>query len=160
MRNDSLLFPLDGGRGFGTDVVGHAVHAFDFVDDFIGHLGQEIVGQMGPIGGHGIGGGDSPEHHGLFVGALVAHHADRLHGQQNDAGLPYLVVEAPVAQALDKDVVGFLQDADFFGGDVAQYSHPQARTREGMTADQVLGHAQLAAHTAYLVLEEPLERFA
>lgn len=49
------LFPLDCGRGFGGDVVANAVDAADLVDDVVADAGHEIVGQMGPVGGHGVG---------------------------------------------------------------------------------------------------------
>lgn len=54
----AALFPLDGGRWLGGDVVGHAVDAADLADDFVGYVGQEVVGQAGPVGCHGVGGGD------------------------------------------------------------------------------------------------------
>ena len=31
-----VSFPLDGSRGFGADIVNHAVDTMDFVDDSIG----------------------------------------------------------------------------------------------------------------------------
>ena len=49
------LFPLDGGRWLGGDVIAHAVYAAHLVDDVVAHLGHEVVGQSGPVGGHCIG---------------------------------------------------------------------------------------------------------
>ena len=37
------LFPFDGRRRFGADVVDHAVYAFHFIDDIAGDARQEFV---------------------------------------------------------------------------------------------------------------------
>ena len=88
------LFPLDGGRWLGGDVVDYAVHAANLVDDLVADLRQEFVGEVYPVGGHAVGGDDGAQGHAVLVRALVAHHAYTLHGQQHHAGLPYLVVPA------------------------------------------------------------------
>ena len=54
------LFPLDGGGGFGGDVVDYAVYAADFVDDLVAGVGQELVGEMYPVGRHTVGGNHCP----------------------------------------------------------------------------------------------------
>ena len=125
----------------------------------------------------------------MLVGALVAHHAHGADGGEEDgARLPDLVVERDLdfavlhvgrnagsqhtasllaaephlvlTQATDVDVVGILEDAHLLGRDVAQDADGEARTREGMARDEVLGHTHRAAHAAHLVLEEPLQRLA
>ena len=115
---------------------------------------------MGPVGGHGVGGGDGAEGYGAFVCALVAHYAYALDGEEYHSGLPDLVVESGVAEALDEDVVGILEDAYFLGGDVAEDADGETRAREGMAGDEVFGHAECAAHGADLVLEEEAEGLA
>ena len=60
----------------------------------------------------------------------------------------------------DVDIVCILQNAHLFTCDIAQNSHSKARPREGVTLNQMLGHLQLVAHTAHLVLEQPPQRFA
>ena len=153
--------PLYRRRWLRRDVVADAVDALHLVDDVVRDLCQEVVGQVRPVGCHGIGAGDGSERYGIVVGALVAHHADAPHvGEQDGACLPYLVVETPVAQGLDEDVVGLLQDAHLLGRDSTEDTDGQAGTGEGMAAYEVLGDAKLTAHTAHLVLEEPLQRFA
>ena len=44
-------FPLDGGGGFAGDVVDDAVDAADFVDDPAGNRAQDLVGDVGEVGG-------------------------------------------------------------------------------------------------------------
>ena len=156
-----FLFPFDGRRRLRRDVVANAVDTLHLVDDVVRDLGKELVGQVSPVGSHGIGAGDGAECHGILVGAFVAHHAYAPHiGEQDGACLPYLVVESPVAEALDEDVVGILQDAHLLGCDGAEDAHGQSRSGEGMASDEVFGDAELSAHAAHLVLEEPLQRLA
>ena len=97
----------------------------------------------------------------MLVGALVAHHAYGAYGgEQHDARLPDVIVEPPLAQATDIDVVGLLEYAHLLGRDVAQDADGKSRSGEGMPGDEMLGHAQLTAHAAHLVLEEPLQGLA
>ena len=152
------LFPLDGRGRLGGDVVDAAVHAAHAADDGIGDFGQEVVGQRCPGGRHAVGRVDGTQGHDVLVGALVAHDADAPDRQKHDAGLPYFVVEAVVAQALDEDVVGFLEDADFLGGDVAEDAHAQAGAGEGMAADEAVGDAEGAANAPHFVLEQQAQR--
>ncbi len=49
-----MLFPLDGRRRLGADVVNHPVDTPDLVDDAVGDACQEILGKPGPIRRHGI----------------------------------------------------------------------------------------------------------
>jgi len=46
------LFPLDGGRRLGADIVGHPVDAPHFVDDPIRYPSQDLVGHVIPVRGH------------------------------------------------------------------------------------------------------------
>lgn len=84
--------PLDSCRWLGGDVVGDAVHAAHFVDDLVGNFGKEVVGEAGPVGSHGVGGGNGAECHGAFIGAFIAHNAHALYGEEYHSGLPYLVI--------------------------------------------------------------------
>ena len=115
---------------------------------------------MGPVSGHGVGGGDGAECYGTLVGAFVAHYAYALHGEQNDACLPHFVVESPVAESLNEDVVSFLEYLHFLGGDVAEDAHCQTGAGEGMAGDEVFGHAELATNGAHFVFEEQAQGFA
>ena len=140
------------------------------VDDVGRHLCHKLVGQVRPVGRHGVGAGHGAQCHGTLVSALVAHHAHALYGQKHHARLPNLVVKAllaafrvggfPFAQPADKDVVGILQHAHLLGRDVAENTHCQAGTGEGVARNEMLGHSELAAHAAHFVLKEPFERFA
>ena len=103
----------------------------------------------------------------MLIGALVAHHPHTTHGAQQDGScLPHLVVETFAIitniceHVLNVDIIGFLEYADSLAGDIAKDAHRQTRAREWMSLDETVGHAQLATHTAHLVLEQPLKRLA
>ena len=55
------LLPLDRCRRFGGDVVHYAVDPFDLVDDVVADLGEEVIREMEPVGGHGVGGDNGAE---------------------------------------------------------------------------------------------------
>ena len=67
-REDAGSFPLDRRRRLGADVVHHAVHALHFVDDPRRNAGQQVVGQVAPVGRHEILGLDRPNGQGVFIG--------------------------------------------------------------------------------------------
>lgn len=51
----TTLFPLDGRRRLGTDIVDHAVDALDLINDPVGNLAEQFRGKLHPIRGHAIG---------------------------------------------------------------------------------------------------------
>ena len=75
--------PLDCARWFAGDVVTNPVDAFDFVADSIRDTRQQFLGKPHPVGSHAVLTFDDAKHDGVFVGPLVAHHANRLHRKQN-----------------------------------------------------------------------------
>ena len=97
------------------------------------------------IGGHAVDRGDGAQRADEFVGAAVAHDADGLHRQQHGEGLPDGVVEAGLADLVEIDRVGLAQDFELFAGDAAGAADGEARSREGMAADEMLRQAELLA---------------
>ena len=87
------LLPLDRCRRFGGDVVHHAVDPFDLVDDVVADLGEEVIREMEPVGGHGVGGDNGAESHRILVGAFITHHSHTLDRQQDNPGLPDGVIK-------------------------------------------------------------------
>ena len=61
------LFPLDGSRRLGGDVVDAAVDALDLVDNAVGNSGKKVVGESVPIGSHVVGGLHAADGSGLCV---------------------------------------------------------------------------------------------
>ena len=75
--------PLDRAGWFAGDVVTDAVDAFDFVADAARNAREQFVRKPDPVGSHAVLTFDDSKHDRIFVSALVAHHTDRLYGQQN-----------------------------------------------------------------------------
>ena len=113
---------------------------------------------MYPVGGHAVGRSDGPQGHTAFVGPLVAHHADALHGQQHGARLPHLVVKIPAAQRVDIDFVHLLQHGHLFGCHFAQDTDSQPRSGERMAAQDQRVDAERTSHAPHLVLAEQSQR--
>ena len=70
------------------------------------------------------------------------------------------ILHFPVTQALNENIVGFLQSMHLLRCYIPQDADSQSRTGERMTGNQMFGHSQFASHAAYFVLEQPLQRFA
>src|SRR3712207_1923275 len=71
--------PFYGPRRLARDVQGDAVDAGDLVDDAVGDLLQQVVGQAGSVCRHRVVGGDGPDHDGVRVGSGVAHDRSEEH---------------------------------------------------------------------------------
>src|SRR3954469_1081846 len=74
----TFLFPFNRRWRFAADVVDDSVYAFDFVDDASGDAGKQIVGEVGPVGGHEVVGGYAADGDDVVIRAGVAHDADAL----------------------------------------------------------------------------------
>lgn len=69
---------------------------------------------MSPVCGHGIGAGYRTQGNCALVSTLVTHYAHALDRKQNHSCLPYLIIQVPIAQSLNKDIIRILQDTDPF----------------------------------------------
>ena len=79
--------------------------------------------QACPVGGHSVCAGYGPQSDRLFIRSIITHDADRMDRQQHGERLPDLFVKIEIVQLLDKDPIGFLQQLDLFGRDLAEYSN-------------------------------------
>ena len=152
------LFPLHRGGGFGGDVVDHPVDVADFIGDAARDLGQQVIGNPCPVGGHKIVGGDSTDGQQMVIGPVVAHDAHGADPGQDAEELGHVLFIAVLRHLVPEDPVGFLEDFHLFRGDLADDPHPQAGAGEGLTPHQLPGDAQLLPYPAHLVLEQVLQR--
>mgnify|MGYP007012693111 FL=1 len=76
------LLPFDGRRRLGGAIEDDAVDLAAFVGDARGDRGEHIVGDTGPVGGHGVFRADRAQDDRRAVGALVALDADRVNVSQ------------------------------------------------------------------------------
>src|SRR5437660_3454597 len=151
-------FPLDGTRRLRGDVVDDAVDTADFVDDAGRGAAEELVREREVVGGHAVGRGHRAQGADKFVGTAVAHHADASDRQQHGKGLPDRIVEAGVADLLQKDRIGLAQDVELCPSDLAGDADRQTGAGERVALDKPVGQSQLAAQFAHLVLEEFAQR--
>src|ERR1700722_11789959 len=135
-------FPFDGRRGFAADVVDDAVDAADLVDDAVAHLGEDVEGDSGPVGGHEILGFYRSYGDDAVVAAGVAHDAYRADGQEHREDLGGFAVEVGGGEFLEDDLVGVAEDAEALGGDVADDADGQSRAGEGVAPDEGFGQAE------------------
>ena len=157
-RANLLSFPLDRARRLRRHVVDDPVDAAHLVDDARGGAAEEVHVEGVEIRGHAVDRRDGAQRADVVVGPSVAHHADRPHRQQHREGLPDVVVEAGAADFLEVDLVGEAQDVALVAGDLAGNADGEARTWEGMAADEGLGQPELTAEHADLVLEQLPQR--
>jgi hypothetical protein len=84
---------------------------------------------MTPIGSHSIGRGNSPQSHHIFIGSFISHDTNRLDRQQDGPSLPDTVIESKPVQGLNIYVIGFLDQAYFFTGDLTK--NPDSKSGPG-----------------------------
>src|SRR5919112_5940862 len=150
--------PFYGPRRLARDVQGDAVDAGDLVDDAVGDLLQQVVGQAGPVCRHRIVGGDGPDHDGVRVGSGFAHDADGMEGRQHGEALPQFAVEACGTDLILQHGVGLAEDLEPLRRDVPYDPDREPRSRERLPPDEPLGHPELRRNDAHLVLEEVPQR--
>lgn len=136
-----VSLPLDARGWLGADVVEHAVHAFDAVEDLVGGVAEHFIGQPDPFGGHGVFADDGTEGDGLLVAAFVAFDAYGFHGKQGGIGLPGLLIPAAAAEFADEDGIGLLGDGNSLGRDLAGDAHGEAGAGEWMTPEGTMRDA-------------------
>jgi len=126
------LLPFDGRRRLGGAIEDDAVDLAAFVGDARGDRGEHIVGDTGPVGGHGVFRADRAQDDRRAVGALVALDADRVNvSQKHDRALPDVAVETGLGEFLAGDGVGLAQQVEALLGDLADDADAQTRARKG-----------------------------
>ena len=128
------------------------------VDDAVGEPAEYLVGDLCPVGGHEVVGGDGADGDQLVIGARVAHDADRLDARKHHKELTQLLGIAAFLHLVAQNRVRLLQGLDALGGDLADDAHAQPRTRERLAPYQLVRQSELFADGAHLVLEQILER--
>ena len=118
IRHREQLLPFDGRRRLGGAIEDDAVDLAAFVGDARGDRGEHIVGDTGPVGGHGVFRADRAQDDRRAVGALVALDADRVNvSQKHDRALPDVAVETGLGEFLAGDGVGLAQQVEALLGD-------------------------------------------
>jgi len=106
------LFPLNRGRRLARNIIHDAVDVADFVDDAAGDFVEDVVGDLGIVGGHEVGGRHAAEGQEIVVGAAVTHDADGADVGEDGKVLIDVTVEAGGADLLAEDRVGVAEDGE------------------------------------------------
>ena len=122
-------------------------------------MGEQFVGQAGPVGGHEVAGGDGAQGEGVVVGAFVAANADAAHIGEDSEVLADVFVKIGFFDFFAEDGVRFAQDVEFFRGEFADDANGKTGTGEGLTPDHVFGKAEFQTGFADFVFEEIAQRF-
>lgn len=135
------LFPLNGSRGLGGNVVKDAVDALYFIEDAVAGFPQQGRGEFHPVRRHGVFRHDGAQVGGPFIGTFVSLHAHRFYGDEAGVSLPDFVVPAVFLQVADEDGVAFPDDVQAFFGDHAGAAHGQAGAGEGVAPQNIMRDA-------------------
>mmetsp|Transcript_11767 Transcript_11767/g.36381 ORF Transcript_11767/g.36381 Transcript_11767/m.36381 type:complete len:286 (+) Transcript_11767:19-876(+) len=155
----TCLLPLHSRRRLARDVVRNAVHALHLVADLRGDGAQEGGGEVIPIGGHAVRGGDGAQRHHVAVRTLVALHAHSPDGQVHRERLPDLVIQPRRLDLLDEDLVHQPDGVQRVArSHIANDAHRQPGPREGVAREEHLGHLHQRAQPPHFILKEPTQR--
>ena len=152
------LFPLHRCGGLGRDVIDYTVDVLYFVGDAVADAGEDVIGDLCPVGGHEVVGRDGTDGDEVIVGAVVAHDTDGAHARQHAEKLRQVLFIAVFRHFIPQHPVGVLQDLHLFGGDLADDAHAESRAGERLTPHKLMRDAELFADAAHLVLEQVAKR--
>ena len=156
--NMEKLFPLDGCRWFGGDIVADAVDVVDFVYDTNRNLVQNFVRDSCPVSGHKVGGGYTAQSEGVIIGSEVTHNADRTHVGQNCEVLMNRFVQSCFCDLITEDEISVTQNVQFFLGNFTDNTDCKTRTWEWLTVYQIVRQTELSAQCANFVFEQQAQR--
>mmetsp|Transcript_2866 Transcript_2866/g.8726 ORF Transcript_2866/g.8726 Transcript_2866/m.8726 type:complete len:440 (+) Transcript_2866:367-1686(+) len=148
------LFPLDGGRWLGRNVVRDAGYAVNLVDDARRHARQHFVRHVEPVGSHVVHRLHSPQRDHVGIDTAVSHDTHALHRQQHGERLRCLPVQVCASQLFEEDGICLPELGEALLRDCSQNPDGQPWPRERVAPDRLRRHAQLQAHRADLVLEQ------
>ena len=155
-----ILFPFDGARRLGGDVVNDAVDSCHFVADSSGHFVEDFPREAEVISSHAIRACYSADAYGVVIGsfvALYAYGADSC--RQYSEGLPDIIVEAMLFDDVSDDEISSAEDVESFRGDFADDADSKTWSRERLAVDDFFRKSEFAAELADFILEEFAQRF-
>src|SRR5258708_4999111 len=152
-REAKKLLPLDSAGRLRSNIVNNAVDPVHLVHDAAGNLLQDFVRQRRPVGRHAVFRVNGADRAGIRVGSLIAHDADRHHGQQDGERLPDLRVETRSPDFVDHDVIGFLENRDSRRSDLTQNSNGKTGSGKWLALQDLFRHSHFAANAPDFIFE-------
>ena len=152
------LFPLNGRRGLGAEVVEDAADAGDLGLHAARDGFKQLPVETGNACGHGVGGvhradDDRPE-----LRALAVHDAGSADVGDDGEVLPDLRIHAGLCKLLAEDGVGLPHGGETVAGDRANAAHAETGAGDRLTPHHAVRQAERLADGADLVLEEVFRR--
>src|SRR5262249_8789853 len=157
-RSPRLSLPFDGRRRLRGNIVHDAVDAFDLVDDARRDPCKQIVREAGPVGRHTVAALDRADRDRGLVGALVAHHPDALHRQEDGEALPQPRVPAGALDLFRDNGVGLAEQLEARRRHFTEDANGEAWTGKRLPDNEFFVETERAPDLAHLVLEELAQR--
>src|SRR3990172_5120055 len=153
-----LSLPLNRTRRLRSDIVHDPVDRRNLVHDAVGHASQEVVGEMGPVRGHGVFGGDGADGDDVAVGAVVANNVQGAAVGEDGERLPEVAVHGGALHLVHHDPVAGAQRVQLLAGDLADDADGEAGSGEGLAEDDLFRQAEGETYLAHFVLEQIAQR--
>ena len=146
-------------RRLTRQIIQHAVHPFDLIDDPRHTCLQNAPGYFTRFRRHKIRGEDRPEHDRIVIGPSVAHDAHAPHiGEGRKVLSEHSVCSGP-RKLIPEDLIRFLDDPDLLLRDLTDDTHAKSRARERLSVYQISRYTELNTKLPHLILEQHAERF-
>ena len=152
------LFPLHGGGGFLSDIIDHAVDAFDLVCNSAWCLCEDFKGNFCPIAGHKIVCCNGSESNQMVIGSWVAHYAHALCVGYNGEILVDASVKPCGGDFFSENCVRISENFKLILCDFSEASYGKAGTGEGLAVNEKFGNSELKTDLSYLVFKQIAER--
>ena len=110
--------------------------------------------KLGPVRSHEVLRLHGAQRNDVFIGAAIAHHANRFDREKDGERLAGLVVPVGGTQFIDEDRVGPAQQVGKLFLHFTEDAYPQARPREGVAIDHLVRQAEGDAQFADFILEQ------
>src|SRR5699024_7917568 len=121
----------------------------------LGDAGEHVVGDPGPVGGHGVLTADGTQHDRVTIGTALTLYPHRTHiGQQHHRALPDVSIQSGAGEFLPSDGIGLTQDLQTFTGHVTDDSNPQTGAGERLAPHHLGRQAEFLTDFTDLVLEQ------
>ncbi len=129
--NIELLFPLNGGRRFGGDIVHHPVDSVHFIDDPVGDPLECVMWNSGPVSGHAINRRNRPDADRIGIGAGIPHDTHTSEVREGGEVLPDLAVQSCFLDFIPQDRIRFPDDFQLLLRHFTDHANPQPGPGKG-----------------------------
>ena len=114
------------------------------------------MGELGPVGGHGVFAGDRPNGNDVFIGAAVTHDPHTFYGKQHGEGLPEFAVISGFANLFLEYRIYFPKDIQALSGDLADNPDGQPGSGKRLSPNQIVIQPQRFSQLADFIFKQIL----